>query len=337
MAREERANGGGRTPCDEGRFYGKDRSVTTNAAIELQQHAFHDHEQDGDDARGPLASLGMILFGPRWRKGLFCMLHAFFDESESQNPNDVLVLAGCVSTVERWIEFNRSWSEVLARHGIDRWHSSDWRARRGAFGGLSDEEHRSIGEEVMGLIEGDNLLQAFIEVIPLRLYRKEFVPILERDSLRSYRDPYFFCFLSLLKQISMARKDGLLPDEPVKCLFEMRNYPKPGPGVQDRRIMTEYERVRHTFFPREFGPILPGTKVDPEFVPCQAADRVANEAMYEARRTLFRRNLPQRNALRALTERGKLHGGSFSQRETWRVLLASAAAHQAGFGRLSKR
>jgi hypothetical protein len=294
-------------------------------------NAFH-----GNEADDPLAGLAKILFGIEWRRGLFCMLYAFFDESESRNPNDVLVLAGCVSTVERWIPFKRSWNEMLARYGITFWHTYDWRARLGPYGKLSDQEHAALGREVMALIEGENMLQAFVEVIPLEFYRKKFVPQLENDSLRTYRDPYFFCFLSLLQQISLARRDGRLPDAPVRCLFEMRNYPKPGPGKQDRRVMTEYDRVRHQFFPGEFGPIFPGTKVDSEFVPCQAADRVANEAMYEARRRLFRRKMPQRDALEGLFERGKLQGGSFSEGSTWKILLMETVAHQAGLDKLRK-
>jgi Protein of unknown function (DUF3800) len=250
------------------------------------------------------------------------MTAVYFDESGSQKPHDVFVLAGCVSTAERWVQFKKAWRERLSRDGITYFHTSDWARHRPPYDRLTENNHKALGRDLCRLIEGDNVLQCVMEVIPAQFYRQVFIKELHQDALRAYQDPYFFCFLSCLKQISLARQKGKVPDERVQCFFERRDRDR------DRHLMREYERVRHEFFRGEFGVIASGAKRDPEAIPCQAADLIAYQSIKYMRAKLGRATDPPTIALYKLTDKGKLSGGSFSQPQVWKPFLEEAKAHQ---------
>jgi len=274
-------------------------------------------------AKEPLEEFAKLLFGPTWRNGLILMAAVYFDESESHRPRDVFALAGCVSTTERWIAFKEMWAERLAKDNVRYFHTTDWARRKPPFDQLTDQKHEALGRDLCKLIEGQSVLHCVMEVIPARFYREMFVPQLHDDALMAYKDPYFFCFLSCLTHISVAQQNGILPNERVECFFERRD-PK-----RDQRLMREYERVRGEFFPGKFGIIASGTKEDPEMLPCQAADLIVYQSMKRVRAKYGRPDDLPSIDLYALSDKGKLSGGLFSQPQQWKKYLDQVKAHQA--------
>lgn len=252
------------------------------------------------------------------------MLQVYFDESESQNPNDVFVLAGCVSTPERWPRFRDAWRERL--HGIDYWHTTDWLRRDSPYDRLTDVDHATLALDLRGLVEDEDVLLCVMQVIPVDFYRRVFSRMLHQDAMRAYKtDAYFFCFLSCMGMLSDAQRDGRLPPGRIDSFFERRD------RGHDRRLAREHDRVRQLkqFAPGQFGRALGGTKGDPQFVPCQAADLVAHGTMTFVRQKLFRPNEPVSIDLRAMNESGKLIGGQFADFEMWKQFIVNTRAHQA--------
>lgn len=274
----------------------------------------------------PLAGLAMALFGREWRTGLICMLQVFFDESESQAPNDVFTLVGCVSTCEKWIRFKDAWRERLGRHDIEYWHTTDWVRREPPYDSLADAEYAALPLDLRGFIEGEDVLLCVMQVVPLEFYRQEFSQTLHREAMRAYSmDPYFFCFLTCMKMLSDAQKDGRLPEGRIHTFFERRD------KGHDRNLVRQQDRVRQLkeFAPGQFGPALGGTKRDPEWTPCQAADLVAHGVMSSVRQGLFGSKEPVSVDFRAMNESRKLIGGQFVDRDIFHRFIVGTRTLQA--------
>ncbi len=254
------------------------------------------------------------------------MLSAYFDESESQNPRDTYVVAACVSTADRWARFALKWSERLAEYDLPYFHTTEWATRRRdtPYAELSVRKHRTLGRDLRQLIEGRGVAHCFIQVLPVQVYREKIVPQLHKDA-GVYRDPYMFCLFSVLGQIEKAKGERF-PDERVNSFFEERN------KKDDRRLVEHYGRLRYEFFPG-FGPAIVGRKAASELIPCQAADLVAYESMRAARKILgfAPRGKPRRAGLHALSDRGKLTGGSFVEPNKIEEFIEAVRAHDSRF------
>lgn len=264
----------------------------------------------GAQSRDPIVQLAQLLFGDRWRTSLLLMLGlgTFFDESESQDPRDVFVLAGCISTAERWGRFAKAWTARLKEDGLPYWNTSKSRARKRPFQDLTPERRDVLVDDLVDLMVGGDFLCCALQGFPLEAYNWVFrhggeIPVHNEVLRLGHDDPYYFAFLSCLGFISRARKSGLLPDERCDGVFEQRD-PK-----RDHRLQAEYERVRHEHFPGEFGPLVPGAKTDPEAIPCQAADLIASEVMRNTR-AMIRGESPPPNPLQKLVDAKKLYGGN---------------------------
>src|SRR5437016_8239751 len=150
----------------------------------------------------PLVDLGRSLFGRRWRRGLICVLEAYFDESESHEPRDVSLVMACVATTERWLAFKKRWTKAQPV-GIPIFHAVEWAQGdrgRGRYAPLKPRERRALGRKLHWLIS-THTLHSVVEAVPADYYRAEIERV--RGTDRSvYSDPYYFCVLSCLTQIA---------------------------------------------------------------------------------------------------------------------------------------
>jgi hypothetical protein len=77
-----------------------------------------------------IARLGYKLFG----KNLMALAFAaYFDASGKHDIHPVITVAGAVSTVTKWVRFEKQWCEVLKREGIKEFHATDLFSFQGEF------------------------------------------------------------------------------------------------------------------------------------------------------------------------------------------------------------
>jgi hypothetical protein len=72
------------------------------------------------------------------------MITTYFDDS---GDKDIAVVAGYVSSVKRWDEFNSAWAKFLSSHGIKQMHRSDLENFRSEFEGWTpDQRNRFVSQ-----------------------------------------------------------------------------------------------------------------------------------------------------------------------------------------------
>ena len=60
---------------------------------------------------------------------------AAFDASGNKTDQTILLVAGFVSSVEQWMDFDRDWRKRLEDDGIEYFHATEFAHSRGAFEG----------------------------------------------------------------------------------------------------------------------------------------------------------------------------------------------------------
>lgn len=241
------------------------------------------------------------------------MLAAYFDESMSHNPSDIVLVAGCVSTGEKWLAFQRAWERELRPLGITVFHATDWEQGVRGVGPLKrlkdlTERERNAKERKLRWILSEHVLLTVVQAVPDLLYRQIIVPRLQAEA-NIYDDSYNFCLFACLKLIRDAKLAKVLPDQIVDCVFEGRS------RRHDKRLGRHYDKsVVWPTFLGHFGPKVVGAKEDPQMVPLQAADFMAFHLMRGARayvRVHRRRATPTDEWMQKMVERKKIRGFDF--------------------------
>jgi hypothetical protein len=60
------------------------------------------------------------------KEEIIAMFRAFFDESGTHKESPVMVIAGYVSKLSLWTQFEREWKEVLSEYNIKVFHMTDF-------------------------------------------------------------------------------------------------------------------------------------------------------------------------------------------------------------------
>lgn len=79
-----------------------------------------------------------------WSRYLIAMFKAYFDESgkESDPVGPCVVVSGFVSTVNRWIAFDKVWKDILAEEKIKCFHMHDFLRGEGEFASMKNDGPR---------------------------------------------------------------------------------------------------------------------------------------------------------------------------------------------------
>lgn len=74
------------------------------------------------------------------------MFTAYFDTSGHPNQQQILTTAGFVSTVDKWVRFDREWNGILKSEGIKVFHMTDFASNEGEFakGWRGETERRKL-------------------------------------------------------------------------------------------------------------------------------------------------------------------------------------------------
>ena len=88
------------------------------------------------------------------------MLNAFVDESGSHDSSRHYVMAGYISSVEEWGQFNDEWVSVLNNYGLHEFHMVDFKSRFRS----PKSKYRHINKP-----DGERLLDQLTDIIKRRV------------------------------------------------------------------------------------------------------------------------------------------------------------------------
>lgn len=224
------------------------------------------------------------------------MLKAFFDESGTHAGSPFIVVAGYVSMLSQWAQFEREWREVLTEYGILKEDGS------GNFH-MTDFENRSLQPDgVFSHIDkgrGNVLISKLVAIINRRVHTSigVVIPISDYNEVictDEYRNvcgsPYS---LAVLACITLVGKwaESYSYKESVYCAFEDRVGHK-------FEILDGYDKAKQN------PEIINRLHLDgivfcnkKKFLPLQAADMFAYEVWKNNRNHLLEPNRPDRRAL----------------------------------------
>lgn len=81
------------------------------------------------------------------------VLEAYMDESISQNPARVCVVAGYVADQAGWLAFSDRWQRLLDGEGVSAFHATDCESRRGEFSGWGKSRQQSFYRDLLAVVE----------------------------------------------------------------------------------------------------------------------------------------------------------------------------------------
>lgn len=195
------------------------------------------------------------------------MLQLYIDDSGKKDQSPVQVLAGYLSTTERWATFANEWQGLLDEAGVDAFRMAEaWRMAR---------KFRNRGP-----LRRDHLIVQMIECIK-RHAEMAFVSSIPFDGFHRYLDvkqdhshtlgrPYFCGFYSLLTQV-YNHAFHRYADQQLEIVFDEQG----GESAQYvLSAMSEFRRLAS----QRFGDLIiptPTFQNDKYALPLQAADMLA--------------------------------------------------------------
>jgi hypothetical protein len=100
------------------------------------------------------------------------MYSAYFDASGKKDSHRSITVAGAVSTVKKWLRFEREWSKVLREFGVKEFHYTDFAASLGEYKGWKgDKQRRSEFLRRLGPIIKANTNKFFMVTVEMEAWR----------------------------------------------------------------------------------------------------------------------------------------------------------------------
>lgn len=190
------------------------------------------------------------------------LLKAFVDDSGSDHTSEWFVLAGYISTLERWDTFDDKWQRVLNEHPrLDCFKASQAESLRpdGQWSGVSKLERDTRIDRFIRVI-GETAKQSY----SIRLKRKIYEDTIGNDAPKDWRSPYYWLLLGFIKSLeSIDRHMGWI--ESVSVLIQIKRIKLALANFTDLADTMKYKgRVVGLHF-----------EDDRKFLPLQAADLLA--------------------------------------------------------------
>lgn len=216
------------------------------------------------------------------------MLRAFFDESgHFRDPNEnIMVLGGCLSTLEKWEIFENEWEELLNTFRIGWFHATDLKASKGEFKGWDDYRKQKFLQPALHII--DKAVDCYLgAVMPLSQWKE-----LSSSQKTQCPNPYFLCFQDVVHAAGIETME-YGPDEKVEVIFaenlevggrkrsssEIVNDPNEGLAYRCYKACKAELPVRERLRPIAF-------EHQKDVLPLQTADLVAFELLQIGRKML---------------------------------------------------
>ena len=190
------------------------------------------------------------------------VLQAYFDESaDSNGPPTTLVLAGFVSTAEKWTKFSFEWNAALVEDGLKVFKSKSQNARRCERYYRIVEPY--IDAQIYCIVDVRALTQAVDE------YNWPQNVFLDLENIkRKIKNPYHLAFKNIIRNL-VTEQERMNIFKPVNFIFDSK--------TESQDAMGGYDFLKHTApskFLRKMG-APPVFLKDHENPPLQAADLYA--------------------------------------------------------------
>src|SRR5260370_3823326 len=106
---------------------------------------------------------GRLVHPKDGHKKVFCVLHAYMDDSGTHDTSQICVVAGYFAGERTWILFDRSWRKVLTSEGLVEFHANRFWAQ---VSGAQTSEYKSWTRTRL-----NRLMSSLLAVLPShRLY-----------------------------------------------------------------------------------------------------------------------------------------------------------------------
>ena len=107
------------------------------------------------------------------RLGSYLILTAYFDESGTHDGSPATVMAGVLGDVSQWGQFRTNLAVLKLRHGFNRFHTVEFKQRKGQFAGWSPERCVALASDLYLLTSG-RLMDGVEFVLDNEAYRREY-------------------------------------------------------------------------------------------------------------------------------------------------------------------
>jgi len=198
---------------------------------------------------------------------------AYFDASGKREGYSVLRLAGALSTVKKWIRFEKQWNAIFHAEGVKVFHATDFAASQGEYLGWKGdrERHSRFPTQLIEVIRTNTnkLFSVSIELAAWNRIDSEYC-----FSERFY-SPYALAGFSVIDQtLGWAKRKRVKPPE---FIFEDGD-----DGWEGLLKLCEWDKITPIRLPRE------------KVVPCQVGDMLAWKSRITATNSLKKvRAMPQ--------------------------------------------
>ena len=217
------------------------------------------------------------------------------------------MVAGYLSTHERWLVFAKDWADAIADLCLPYFHMEPCISGRDTFKGIGVEFRDELMRTIFPLIPA-NTEFGISEGVDLGDFEEAVLRnVPKRQDTKDLRDPYFLCFQLALERIVFRAEQhvsGFGPDDEIVCFFERQDEfgcraLRYFSGLKaDEKNRPWVRRLRApTFEPKE------------KYVPLQAADVLAWLSNRFMAGHLKHPRFPVEEYLRILWERGTLEHG----------------------------
>jgi len=189
------------------------------------------------------------------------MLKAFVDDSGSGGDSRCFVLAGYVSTVDKWDAFDALWIDALNTHPrIGYFKASEAESLKGQFAGFTEQTKNTKIDILIDVIR-----RCAEWPVCARLRQSDYDDLVRGRVPKRWDSPYYFLFQILIGScVTLERFHG--DSEPMEFVFD-----------SSERFDKMSHNLVKTFYNREFfrGVINVTYRDDKKVPPLQAADLYA--------------------------------------------------------------
>jgi len=196
------------------------------------------------------------------------MLRLYVDDSGKTDQSPVQILAGYLSTAERWAAFSIEWQELLDEAGLDAFRmAAAWRLARPYWNRGPLRRDRLIVQMVDCIKR--HVEMAFVSSVPFEGFDR-YLDMTQKPYSHPLGRPYFMGFFAILMQV-YEHAFQYRADQRIDVIFEEQG------GESERYVLSAMESFRRIASQR-YGDLViptPTFQNDKDALPLQASDMLA--------------------------------------------------------------
>jgi hypothetical protein len=143
------------------------------------------------------------------------VLHGYFDESGTHFGSKALSVAGYISTVERWLNFEQEWKAALKEFGgLEFFHMADFVAHEGIYKTWTEDERKGRLARLIAIINR-NVVAGVGFAVSMKSYFRIFSKKAKRYTGGAYGLAAISCFYDSCTAVRASH-----PDAKIAYVFE---------------------------------------------------------------------------------------------------------------------